>query len=161
MYVWQNTAMCKSLMHRRTWCTCTYSILCGVHVCSNQTVGRSAKTARMALETHQNTPEVHVPTHRPKGPLRTLGASCETSHKREFCNPGVIIFIIIFIFFRPAISLLGPDKTLFFHHAPPWALEVCRDIERSPFSSRASQGQIVALRMGRLEGRHCCSGACV
>ena len=40
---------------------------------------------------------------------------------------------------------------------------MCTDIERSPFSSRASQGQIVALRMGRLEGRHCnsCSDACV
>ena len=38
---------------------------------------------------------------------------------------------------------------------------MCTDIERSPFSPRASQGQIVALRMGRLEGRHCCSGACV
>ena len=25
----------------------------------------------------------------------------------------------------------------------------------------ASQGQIVALRMGRFEGRHCCFGACV
>ena len=35
------------------------------------------------------------------------------------------------------------------------------DIERSPFSPRASRGQIVALRMGRLEGRHCCFGACV
>ena len=38
---------------------------------------------------------------------------------------------------------------------------MCTDVERSPFSPRASQGRIVALRMGRLEGRHCCSGACV
>ena len=38
---------------------------------------------------------------------------------------------------------------------------MCTDIERSPFSPRASQGQIVALRMGRRERRHCCSGACV
>ena len=38
---------------------------------------------------------------------------------------------------------------------------MCTDIKRSPFSPRASQGQIAALRMGRLEGRHCCSGACV
>ena len=38
---------------------------------------------------------------------------------------------------------------------------MCTDIERSPFSPRARQGQIVALRMKRLEGRHCCSGACV
>ena len=38
---------------------------------------------------------------------------------------------------------------------------MCTDIERSLFSPRASQGQIVALRMGRLEGRHCCFGACV
>ena len=38
---------------------------------------------------------------------------------------------------------------------------MCTDIERSPFSHRSSQGQIAALRMGRLEGRHCCSGACV
>ena len=38
---------------------------------------------------------------------------------------------------------------------------MCTDVERSLFSPRASQGQIVAHTMGRLEGRHCCSGACV
>ena len=38
---------------------------------------------------------------------------------------------------------------------------MCTDIERSPFSPRAGEGQTVALRMGRLEGRHCNFGACV
>ena len=79
---------------------------------------------------------------------------------REF--PHTRIFrsgVIIFIFFRPAISLLGPDETLIFSpHASigPWGVHG----QRSPFSFRASRGQIVALMMGRLEGHHCCSGAC-
>ena len=120
------------------------------------------KLSQNGYDGFRNSPEHSrgpcVPTHRPKGPLCTLITSCENSHTRESGDPGVIIFII---FFRPAISLLGPDETLIFHHELPWALEVCTNIERSPFSPRARQGQIVALRIGRFEGRHCCCGACV
>ena len=80
-------------------------------------ISRDPRTKRLQtqpkrLGSPEHSRDSYVPTHRPKGPLPTLSASRENSHTRESCDPGVIIFIIIF--FRPAISLLGPDETLIF-----------------------------------------------
>ena len=98
-------------------------------------ISRDPRTKRLQTQSKwlgwlRNSPEhsrgPYVPKHRPKGPLRTFSASYENSHTCESCYSGVIIFIIfIIMFFRPAISLLGPDETLnFLPHASmgPWGV---------------------------------------
>ena len=108
----------------------------------------------MALETHQNTQEVHMCVHKAQRVPMYL-----ERFMREFPHTWILWLRASSSSSSSSSSFsldaLSPYwdqmKCQFFHHAPPWALEVCTDIEWLPFSSRASQGQIVALRMWRLE----------